>query len=148
MIFLLFQKIEDEEIEAQIQKLQKTKEMNQAETPQTAPIISPEISFDDFTKLDLRVATILEAERVPKTDKLLKLKVDLGFEQRTVVSGIAGSYAPENIIGQQVTLLVNLAPRKIKGIESQGMILMGEDEKGNLKFISPSESINAGCKIG
>ena len=145
---LLFQKIEDEEIEAQIQKLQKTKEMNQAETPQTAPIISPEISFDDFTKLDLRVATILEAERVPKTDKLLKLKVDLGFEQRTVVSGIAGSYAPENIIGQQVTLLVNLAPRKIKGIESQGMILMGEDEKGNLKFISPSESINAGCKIG
>lgn len=147
---LLFQKIEDEEIDLQVQKLEKTKEMNQAENSiaATAPEVSPEISFDDFTKLDLRVATIIEAEKVPKTDKLLKLKVDLGFEQRTVVSGIAGSYSPEEIIGQQVTLLINLAPRKIKGIESQGMILMAEEADGKLKFVSPSESISAGCKIG
>lgn len=145
---LLFQKIEDEEIDYQIQKLEKTKAMNQAENSVSTPEISPEISFDDFTKLDLRVATIIEAEKVPKTDKLLKLKVDLGFEQRTVVSGIAGSYSPENIIGQQVTLLINLAPRKIKGIESQGMILMAEETDGELKFVSPSEGISAGCKIG
>ncbi len=145
---LLFQKIEDAEIEHQVQKLENTKAMNQAENITSTPEISPEISFDDFTKLDLRVATIIEAEKVPKTDKLLKLKVDLGFEQRTVVSGIAGSYSPENIIGQQVTLLVNLAPRKIKGIESQGMILMAEETDGQLKFVSPSEGISAGCKIG
>ncbi len=145
---LLFQKIEDIEIEHQVQKLENTKAMNQAENINSTPEISPEISFDDFTKLDLRVATIIEAEKVPKTDKLLKLKVDLGFEQRTVVSGIAGSYSPENIIGQQVTLLINLAPRKIKGIESQGMILMAEETDGQLKFVCPSEGISAGCKIG
>ena len=97
--------------------------------------------------MDIRIGTILEAERVPKTDKLLKLKIDTGIDQRTVVSGIAGSYKPEEIIGQQVSILVNLAPRKIKGIESQGMILMAENSKGDLAFVMPDKNVNNGGKV-
>lgn len=144
---LIFAKIEDAEIEAQINKLENTKANNLAnEVPVND--LKPEVSFDDFTKLDLRVGTILQAEKVAKTKKLLKLEVDLGFEKRTVVSGIAESFSPEDVIGQQVTLLANLAPRAIKGIESQGMILMAETNDGQLKFISPSEAITSGLKIG
>ncbi len=147
---LLFGKIEDDVIEKQIAKLNETK-MNQnaegaSDKPQTQNV-KPETTFDDFSKMDLRIATILEAERVPKTDKLLKLKIDLGFEQRTIVSGIAHCYEPEKIIGQQVTIIANLAPRKIKGIESKGMILMAEDAEGNLKFVMPSEKTNNGSGV-
>ena len=154
---LLFEKIEDDVIEKQVEKLNATKAAGNAlsgsndlqlQTPNPIPIaIGTETTFDDFQKMDLRIATILEAERVPKTDKLLKLKLDTGIDQRTVVSGIAASYNPENIIGQQVVLLANLAPRKIKGIESKGMILMAEDANGVLKFVTPSEVVANGSKI-
>lgn len=144
---LIFAKIEDSEIEAQINKLEQTKLDNLANTvPEND--VKPEMNFDDFLKLDLRVGTILQAEKVKKTKKLLKLEVDLGFEKRTVVSGIAESYSPEEVIGQQVTLLANLAPRAIKGIESEGMILMAETHDGTLKFMSPSEAVTSGIKIG
>lgn len=146
---LLFEKIEDETIQKQIDKLEATKTQNESEAKANEPVIlKPEMSFDDFLKMDLRVATITEAERVPKTNKLLKLQVDLGFETRTVVSGIAKSYAPEDVIGKQVTLLCNLAPRKIKGIESQGMILMAADKEDNLMFVNPDESFKNGSDIG
>ncbi|HAR19622.1 MAG TPA: methionine--tRNA ligase subunit beta, partial [Cytophagales bacterium] len=102
------------------------------------------VTFDDFQKMDIRIATILEAERVPKTDKLLKLKLDTGIDQRTVVSGIAKYYNPEEIIGKQVCLLANLAPREIKGITSQGMILMAEDKDGSLAFVAPTKGIANG----
>ncbi|MEP7169730.1 MAG: methionine--tRNA ligase [Bacteroidota bacterium] len=149
---LLFEKIEDDVIEKQIQKLHATKNMNEEtkssiENSQSEIVIKSETSFDEFSKMDLRIATILEAERVPKTDKLLKLKIDLGFEQRTIVSGIAHCYEPEKIIGQQVTIIANLAPRKIKGIESKGMILMAEDSDGKLKFVMPSETISNGSSV-
>ena len=149
---ILFEKIEDDVIEGQIQKLHATKNMNQeiksaTKNPQSEIVVKPETSFDEFSKMDLRIATILEAERVPKTDKLLKLKIDLGFEQRTIVSGIAHCYEPEKIIGQQVTIIANLAPRKIKGIESKGMILMAEDADGKLKFVIPSEKISNGSTV-
>ena len=107
----------------------------------------PETSFDDFTKMDLRVATILTAEKVEKADKLLKLTLDTGLDKRTVVSGIAQYYKPEDIIGKQVTLLANLAPRKIRGIESKGMILMASNEKGELCFISPAGEFPNGSTI-
>ena len=149
---LLFEKIEDDVIQKQIEKLHSTKNMNEEKksgitNSQSAIVIKNETSFDEFNKMDLRIATILEAERVPKTDKLLKLKIDLGFEQRTIVSGIAHCYEPEKIIGRQVTIIANLAPRKIKGIESKGMILMAEDENGNLKFVMPSEEISNGSTV-
>ncbi|MCP4521069.1 MAG: methionine--tRNA ligase subunit beta, partial [Cytophagales bacterium] len=105
------------------------------------------IQFDDFMKMDVRVGTILEAESVKKSNKLLKLKVDLGFEQRTIVSGIAKSYKPEDVINQQVSVLVNLAPRKIFGIESQGMILMADDGEGKLAFVSPTKAVKNGETI-
>lgn len=146
---ILFSKIEDDEIQKQIDKLEKTKEDNavvQSSTIDLEPI-KETITFDDFMKMDLRIGTILEATKVPKTDKLLHLKVDIGSEIRTVVSGIAKSYDPENIIGQQVTLLANLAPRKIKGIESQGMILMGENEAGKLAFMGPDKELFNGGTI-
>mgnify|MGYP003836876691 CR=1 FL=1 len=99
-----------------------------------------EVTFEDFSKLDIRTGTIIEAEKMKKADKLLKIKVDLGFEERTVVSGIAKFFKPEDIIGQQVLLLANLTPRKMRGVESQGMILMTEDTNGNLVFVSPENS--------
>ncbi len=140
----LFSRIDDAVVEAQIAKLQANAKSNAATTVETgeeshAPV-KEEIAFDDFMKMDIRTATITEASKVRKADKLLQLTLDLGFETRTVVSGIAEHYQPEAIIGQQVCLLANLAPRKIRGVESKGMILMAEDSKGKLVFVSPSEA--------
>ncbi|MCW3083294.1 MAG: methionine--tRNA ligase [Bacteroidetes bacterium] len=137
---LLFDKVEDDVIVAQVQKLENSKKENEAANVAAVEPAKPETSFDDFSKMDIRIGTIVEAERVPKTDKLLKLLIDTGIDKRTVVSGIAGSYKPEEIIGQQVSILVNLAPRKIKGIESQGMILMAENNKGELSFVAPTKA--------
>jgi len=143
---LLFDKIEDEAIEKQIQKLMDSKKANQAEQQQAEPA-KENITFDDFVKMDIRVGTILEAERVPKTDKLIKLKIDTGIDQRTVVSGIAVDHKPEDIIGKQVSILVNLEPRKIRGIVSQGMILMAEDASGKLVFAVPEVKTSNGASI-
>ena len=143
---LLFSKIEDKAIEAQIEKLAATKIANKQENK----IVEPQkeiIEFEDFTKLDIRVGTILEAERVAKTKKLLKLKVDVGMDTRTIVSGIAESFSPEAIVGQQVAVLVNLATRKIRGVESQGMILMTDTPDGKLAFVQPEKEIKNGQAI-
>ncbi|RLD75180.1 MAG: methionine--tRNA ligase [Bacteroidetes bacterium] len=142
---LLFERIEDKEIEAQVQKLLDTKKENEAEAP--AKPSKPTIEFDDFMKMDIRTGTILEAEKVAKTKKLLKLLVDTGIDKRTVVSGIAEYYKPEGIIGKKVSILVNLAPRKLRGIESQGMILMAEDKDGKLCFIEPTEDVSNGSEV-
>ncbi len=144
---LLFSKIEDDVIEAQIKKLENTKISNQKTNPNANPM-KEQISFDDFTKIDLRTATILEAEKVEKADKLLKLKVDTGVDVRTVVSGIAESFSPEEIIGKQVMILLNLAPRKIRGIESQGMLLLTTKPDGKLSFVTPDEKVENGIEIG
>jgi methionyl-tRNA synthetase len=144
---LLFSKIEDDVIEAQIQKLENTKQNNKKTNPNANPM-KEEISFDDFTKIDLRTATILEAEKVEKADKLLKLKVDTGVDVRTVVSGIAESFTPEEVIGKQVMILLNLAPRKIRGIESQGMLLLTTKADGKLSFVTPDETVENGIEIG
>ena len=143
---LLFEKIEDEEIEKQIQKLMDSKKANEIENKKVEPA-KENCTYDDFMKMDIRVGTILEAERVPKTDKLLKLKIDTGIDQRTVVSGIAVDHKPEDIIGKQVSILVNLEPRKIRGIESQGMILMAQDASGKLNFVIPSDQTTNGSGI-
>ncbi len=143
---LLFEKIEDAAIEAQVQKLLDTKKANEASLAKT-PVkpIKELVQFEDFSKMDIRAGTILEAEKVAKTDKLLKLKIDTGIDQRTVVSGIAQYFKPEEIVGKRVSILVNLAPRKLKGIESQGMILMAENPDGTLFFVAPEEkAINGG----
>ncbi len=144
-VSLLFEKIEDDAIEFQIQKLEKSKMDNQSSSSLVNS--KPEVTFDDFTSMDIRVAKIIEAQKVPKTKKLLQLKVDTGFDKRTVVSGIAEYFEPENIIGKDVLILVNLAPRNIKGIESQGMILMAEDEKGDLYFVVPQGEVRPGSQI-
>nr|WP_299382705.1 methionine--tRNA ligase [Allomuricauda sp.] len=142
---LLFRKIEDKEIETQLAKLEATKITNASNTSTTDAMnkeITPQketITFDDFSKLDMRVGTIVEAEKMPKADKLLVLKVDTGLDTRTIVSGIAESFAPEDIVGKKVTVLVNLAPRKLRGVESQGMILMTENAEGKLVFVNPDE---------
>nr|WP_179348960.1 methionine--tRNA ligase [Winogradskyella pacifica] len=136
---LLFSKIEDSEIQIQLDKLEASKKANEAEKKVVEPQ-KEEITFDDFTKLDLRVGTIIEAEKMPKTKKLLVLKVDTGIDTRTIVSGIAESFSPEDVIGKRVTVLVNLAPRALRGVESQGMILMTEDETGKLVFVNPDTS--------
>ncbi len=145
---LLFGKIEDEQIAKQIEKLKSSKTNNQI-LPDMKPVVAQksETTFDDFCKMDIRTGTIIEAEKVPKTEKLLKLKIDTGVDVRTVVSGIAQFYEPQNIIGQKVGILVNLAPRKIKGIESQGMILMAENSHGELCFIVPEKDFNNGSVI-
>ncbi len=143
---LLFEKIEDEAIEAQVKKLQDAKLANELANFKAAPA-KPEVSFEDFGKMDIRIATILEAEKVAKTKKLLKLKLDTGLDVRTVVSGIAEHYEPEQIIGKQVCLLANLAPRDIKGIASQGMILMAEDKDGKLSFVAPSAVVTNGSSV-
>ena len=135
---LLFEKIEEEAIEKQLQKLKNNlSHENQKNKVEEAP--KEMISFDDFTKMDLKTGTILEAEKMTKTKKLLVLKVDLGHEQRTIVSGIAESYQPEEVVGKKVTVLTNLQPRAIRGVESQGMLLMAEDQDGRLIFISPED---------
>ncbi len=143
---LLFEKMEDNVIEKQIKKLHDSKkEMELANQPVIPAKV--EISFDDFSKMDIRVGTVLAAERVEKSKKLLKLQVDTGIDKRTVMSGIAEHFAPEQIIGNQVTILVNLAPRKIMGVESQGMILMAEDKDGKLRLLHPNEAVSAGSTI-
>ncbi len=142
---LLFTRIEDKEIEAQKQRLMDTKKENEEAAP--AKAAKDSIVFDDFMKMDIRTATILEAVKVPKTKKLLQLKVDTGIDQRTIVSGIAEYYDPEKIIGQKVSVLVNLAPRALRGIESQGMILMAEDKDGKLCFVAPTEAVSDGSEV-
>ena len=140
---ILFAKIEDQQIEVQLEKLKKT-----TEKQSKFPPMKDEITFDDFTKLDIRVATITAAEKVKKADKLLKLTVDTGIDTRTVVSGIAEHYSAEDVVGKKVSVLLNLAPRKIRGVESQGMILMAETLEGELCFVSPTkEDFEAGNTI-
>jgi methionyl-tRNA synthetase len=143
---LLFEKIEDQQIQIQLDKLANSKKMNEVANFTPAPS-KDNISFDDFSAMDIRVGTILEAEHVPKTKKLLKLTIDTGIDRRTVVSGIAEYFAPEKIIGQQVSILVNLAPREIKGILSQGMILMAENADGSLHFVQPTTAIQNGSSV-
>lgn len=135
---LLFSKVEDETIQAQLDKLEATKKENENMNKEVDPQ-KDTITFDDFTKLDMRVGTIIEAEKMPKAKKLLVLKVDTGLDIRTIVSGIAESFSPENIIGKKVTVLVNLAPRALRGVESEGMILMTENANGKLVFVNPDE---------
>ncbi|MFV0572208.1 MAG: methionine--tRNA ligase [Xanthomarina gelatinilytica] len=144
---LLFSKIEDETVQAQIDKLLATKKANEAANKAVEPQ-KETISFEDFTKLDLRVGTILEAEKMPKAKKLLVLKVDTGIDVRTIVSGIAESFTPEEVVGKKVTVLVNLAPRALRGVESQGMILMTETADGKLVFVNPDDAnVNNGLHI-
>ena len=147
---ILFKKIEDEEIQKQIDRLQKIKEANDSSLQPAASgprQVKSDISYEVFDKLDLRVGKILEAEKVAKADKLLKLVVDLGFEKRTILSGIAEYYKPEELIGKQVTVVANLAPRKIRGIESQGMLLMAGNDFGKLFVVSPENEIEAGSLV-
>jgi len=163
----LFKPITDAEIQPEIERLHSADQMIgrsddqkigvaaqldnlQPATANTvaAPDVKPNITFDDFAKLDLRVGTIVAAERVPKADKLLKLSIDIGEAQpRTVVSGIAMHYAPEQLPGQQVVLVANLEPRKMRGVESQGMVLMAEDAAGKLVFVQPKDAIGAGAEV-
>ena len=150
---LLFRKVEDEEIAAQIEKLKsgliKSAADNAAAapTPQKAPMQKPEIQFDDFAKLEMKAATVISCEKVAKADKLLKLEVDLGTEKRTIVSGIALHYTPEEMVGKQVIVVTNLAPRKMKGIESQGMILTAEDSDGKLQLLRPENGVAPGSGV-
>jgi methionyl-tRNA synthetase len=158
---LLFRKIEDAEVAAQIAKLNKglsdssqpvandaqltnnKKEENKLKKPN----LKPEITIDDFAKIDLKTGTILSAEKIEKADKLLKLEIDLGFEKRTILSGIAKHFTPEEIVGKQVVVVANLAPRKMRGIESNGMILMAEDQSGKLHFVKPENVIENGSGV-
>jgi methionyl-tRNA synthetase len=141
---LLFTKFEDEDVEREREKLKAASANNQA---MDHPPIKPNIQFDDFQGMDLRIGTITEAQKVPKTSKLLELRVDIGSEVRTVVSGIAESYKAEDVVGQQVLLLTNLEPRKIRGVESQGMILMAEDASGKLSFMQPDRGVEPGSGV-
>jgi methionyl-tRNA synthetase len=143
---LLFSKIEDKTIQDQLDKLEASKLANEAANKEIEPQ-KDLISFDDFTKLDLRVGTILEAEKMPKAKKLLVLKVDTGIDVRTIVSGIAESFTPEEVVGKQVTVLVNLAPRALRGVESEGMILMTETAEGKLVFVNPDTTVDPGLQI-
>lgn len=140
---ILFQKIEDSFVEQEVEALQVTKEVPATNFPPQ----KPNVSFDDFTKMDIRLGKIIEAEKVPKADKLLKLTVDTGIDTRTIVSGIASYYNPEEVVGKTVSVLLNLEPRKIRGVESQGMILMAENENGELSFVSPEKEFGAGGEI-
>lgn len=145
---LLFEKIEDGTIEQQIQKLENTKKQNQMENKEV--VVAPmkeNIVFDDFMKLDLRIGTILEAKKVEKSNKLLQFLVDTGVDKRTILSGIAKHYTPEEMVGKQVTIVANLAPRPMMGTVSEGMILMAEDSEGNLRLIQPNENVNPGSTV-
>ena len=133
----MFTKIEDEVIEKQLAKLEEAKKINAIQGD--IPAQKENVSYDDFSKMDIRVGTILTAEKVAKTKKLLKLTINTGLDERTVVSGIAEYYSPEEVVGQQVLILVNLQPRMLAGIESQGMILMAEAPDGTLKFVNPKD---------
>ncbi len=143
---LLFDKIEDEEIEKQINKLKSSKKAKEAVS---AKVVAQKdlVSFDDFSRIDIRTATVLEAEKVPRTTRLLRLKIDTGIDIRTIVSGIAEYYEPESIIGKQISIVANLEPRKIKGIESQGMILMAEDKDRKLVLVSPVGKVGNGSTV-
>lgn len=143
---LLFEKIEDTTIEAQVQKLLDTKKLNEAKEHKATPA-KDNISFEEFTKTDIRIGKVLEAELVPKTGKLMKLLIDTGIDKRTVVSGIAEYYKPEEVVGRQVCILVNLESRMLRGLESQGMILMAEDADGKLVFVQPSDSVANGSQV-
>jgi len=143
---LMFSKVEDAEIERQVRKLLDTKKANAAENAVVIPQ-KEDVSFDEFTRMDVRTATILEAEKVPKTTKLLKLKVDTGIDVRTIVSGIAEHFTAEELPGKSISVIVNLAPRTIKGIESKGMVLLAEDEAGKLVFVVPETKIKNGSPV-
>ena len=146
---LLFEKIEDDVIQAQLDKLEASRKAKlAAEAAQNVTEQKEEVTFDDFQKMDIRVSTILEAEKVAKTKKLLKLTIDTGIDKRTIVSGIAEYYTPEQLVGRQVLVLANLAPREIKGIESRGMILMAEDALGRLVLVQPEDKTMSGAMIG
>jgi methionyl-tRNA synthetase len=155
---LLFRKIEDQEISTQVEKLNAglvkseapatiESKMTEEKIEEAKPMVKPEIQYDDFAKLDFKIATIIHAEKMEKADKLLKLEVDLGFEKRIIVSGIAMHFKPEEIIGKQVTIVANLAPRKMRGIESNGMILMAEDKNGKLHFINAEGKVDEGSGV-
>lgn len=149
---LLFSKIEDSEIQAQLDRLDAIRKQREEEAKaEAAKIVAPqkaEVSFEAFDAMDIRTATVLEAERVPKTDKLLKLTIDTGIDKRVIVSGIAEYYIPEDMVGKQICILANLAPRKIRGIESKGMILMARQGDGKMRFITPSEVLTNGAQVG
>ena len=153
---LLFQKIEDSVVDAQIARLAATKAAREAaeaakaaeEAAKKVEPQKPEVTFDQFGAMDIRTATVLAAERVPKTDKLLKLTIDTGIDTRTIVSGIAEYYSPEDMLGKQICILANLAPRTIRGIESKGMILMAKQGDGKMRFITPQEVVANGAQIG
>ena len=150
---LLFSKIEDSVVECQVHKLEEKKAAKEAAAKAAAAPVpaapqKAECTFDEFEKMDIRTATVLEAERVPKTDKLLKLTIDTGIDRRTIVSGIAEYYTPEQMLGRQICILANLQPRKIRGIESKGMILMARQPDGKMRFITPEETLDNGSEIG
>ena len=150
---LLFSKIEDSIVECQVHKLEEKKAAKEAAAKAAAAPVQAapqkaECTFDEFEKMDIRTATVLEAERVPKTDKLLKLTIDTGIDRRTIVSGIAEYYTPEQMLGRQICILANLQPRKIRGIESKGMILMARQPDGKMRFITPEETLDNGSEIG
>ena len=144
---LLFEKIEDDVIEAQIQKLLDTKKANEEANYKAEPI-KADISFDEFEKLDIRVGTVLECTKVPKADKLLCFKIADGLENRTIVSGISKYYKPEELVGKQVCFIANLPPRKLKGIESQGMILSAVNNDGSLSVITTDREVKPGSQVG
>jgi len=148
---LLFSKIEDTEIQRQIDRLEEIKKARLAAEAAAAPKVAPSkeaCTFDEFEKMDIRTATVLEAERVPKTDKLLKLTIDTGLDKRVIVSGIAEYYSPEQMVGKQICILANLQPRTIRGIESKGMILMAKQLDGKMRFVTPAEALTNGATIG
>ncbi|MBR4772493.1 MAG: methionine--tRNA ligase subunit beta, partial [Bacteroidales bacterium] len=149
---LMFAKIEDAQIDAQIEKLKASKAAHEA-AAKAAAAATPaapkaECVFEDFEKMDIRTATVLEAEKVPNTDKLLHLKIDTGLDKRELVSGIAQYYTPEEMVGKQICILANLKPRKIKGIVSQGMILMAQQPDGKMRIVTPEERLENGATIG
>ena len=149
---LLFAKVEDDAIKAQLDRLAAIKAKHDAAAAaEAAKKVAPqkeECSFEDFEKMDIRTATVVEAERVPKTDKLLKLTIDTGIDRRVIVSGIAEYYSPEDMKGRQICILANLKPRTIRGIESRGMILMARQGDGKMRFITPQEVLADGAQIG
>ena len=149
---LLFEKIDDEQIQRQIDRLSEIRAKLEADAKaEAAKVVAPqksEVTFEAFDAMDIRTATVLEAERVPKTDKLLKLTIDTGIDRRVIVSGIAECYTPEEMVGKQICILANLAPRTIRGIESKGMILMARQGDGKMRFITPAEVLTNGSQIG
>lgn len=142
----LFVKIEDEAVAAQVKKLEDAKKANMMNNA-PAKEAKPDISYDDFQKMDLRICTVLAAEKVAKTKKLLKLKVNTGVDEREIVSGIAEYYEPENLVGKQVLMLINLAPKEIKGVASHGMVLMAENANGELSLVQPAKELKAGSTV-